>query len=49
VITGLNGRQAVNLDVLTTIQLTHQAGDTITVDFLRNGRMHTTKVTLAEP
>jgi putative serine protease PepD len=49
VITGLSGRQAVNLDVLTTIQLTHQAGDTITVDFLRNGRMHTTKVTLAEP
>ncbi|MFF1879510.1 S1C family serine protease [Leifsonia sp. NPDC058230] len=49
VITGLNGRQAVNLDVLTTIQLTHEAGDTITVDYLRNGRTHTTTVTLAEP
>ncbi|MFF1632784.1 S1C family serine protease [Leifsonia sp. NPDC058248] len=49
VITGLNGQRAVNLDVLTTIQLTHEAGDTITVDYLRNGRMHTTKVTLAEP
>lgn len=48
VITAVNGQRAVNLDVLTHIQLTSNAGDTVRVDFLRNGRSHTTTVTLAD-
>jgi putative serine protease PepD len=48
VLTAINGQQAVNLDVLTHIQLTHVAGDTITVDYVRDGARHTTKVTLAD-
>ncbi|MFF1573896.1 S1C family serine protease [Leifsonia sp. NPDC058292] len=49
VVTGLNGRAASSVDVLTAIQLTSEPGDKVTVDFLRGGRRHTTEVTLAAP
>ncbi|GAA1953677.1 S1C family serine protease [Agromyces allii] len=48
VITSINGQPATSLDVLTHIQLTSAAGDTITVDYLRGRTQYTTTVTLAD-
>ena len=48
VVTTINGQPAVNLDVLTHIQLTSTAGDTVTVEYLRGGARRTATVTLAE-
>jgi putative serine protease PepD len=49
VVTSLNGRSATSIDVLTAIQLTSEPGDKVTVEFLRDGRRHSTVITLAEP
>lgn len=46
VITSVDGRTATNIDVLTAIQVTRRAGDTVTVEYLRDGASHTTTVTL---
>jgi putative serine protease PepD len=46
VIIAINGQSASSLDVLTHIQLTSAAGDTITVDYLRDLVRHTTTVSL---
>ncbi|TFV99422.1 PDZ domain-containing protein [Leifsonia flava] len=48
VITAVNGRSAANLDVLTHVQLTSEAGDTVTVDYVRDGEKYTAPVTLAD-
>lgn len=48
IITRINGREAVNLDVLTHVQLTSEAGDTVTLDYVRGGDAHTAEVTLAD-
>ena len=46
VITGVNGQAARSIDVLTALQVTSSAGDTVHVSYVRDGREHTTKVTL---
>lgn len=49
VVTSLDGRSATSIDVLTAIQLTSEPGDEVKVEYLRDGRRHSTVVTLSEP
>jgi len=46
VITAVNGHQATDIDVLTAIQVTSDAGDEVKVDYVRDGAEHNTTVTL---
>ena len=48
VVTAIDGQSATNLDVLTHVQLTNNAGDTIKIDYLRGGAGHSARVTLAD-
>ncbi|MEL4318554.1 trypsin-like peptidase domain-containing protein [Leifsonia sp. YIM 134122] len=48
VVTAVNGQAAANLDVLTHVQLTSEAGDTVTIDYVRDGEKYTAPVTLAD-
>jgi putative serine protease PepD len=48
IVTRVNGSAATSVDVLTAIQITSQPGDEISVTYVRGGREHDTKVTLAE-
>ena len=48
IVTKVNGTPASNVDALTAIQVTSVAGDTVTVEYVRDGKKHTAKVTLAE-
>ena len=44
----MDSESATNLDVLTHVQLTNNAGDTIKIDYLRGGARHSARVTLAD-
>lgn len=46
VITAVNGNPATDIDVLTAIQVTSNAGDEVKVEYVRGGAEHTTTVTL---
>lgn len=46
VVTAVNGHAATNIDVLTAIQVTSDAGDEVKVDYVRGGTQHSTTLTL---
>jgi putative serine protease PepD len=50
VITAIDGKPATNADQLAAITIAKKPGDTVTVEYVRNGQSKTTKVTLgAQP
>ena len=50
VITAIDGKPATTTDDLAAVTLTRNPGDTVTVEYIRDGRPEQTKVTLgAQP
>ena len=47
VVTAINGQPALNLDVITHVQLTSNIGDIVKMDYARGGAIHLARVTLA--
>lgn len=48
IVTRVNGTPASNVDAITALQVTSRPGDTVAIDYLRDGTKHTAKVTLVE-
>jgi putative serine protease PepD len=48
IITEVNGQSVVSTDELVTLTLTQKPGDKVKVEYVRDGKSHTTSVTLTE-